>query len=169
MIGLKRIFPECDADTLLVQLIHQRGLPVHCKGIHKVANSLERFTNNTQFVIGLIDNDKMKNQPTFIRKFKVLEENAEQQLTILHLPETEKYIARLNPAFEKLILSAAEVCNIQRAQYGFDSFEKFRNAAKDEGVYDNKNFKKFINAVIEANPPAIQTLRYWLNKANNEN
>ena len=167
MIDLKRIFPECDADTLLVQLVLQRGLPVHCKGISKVAGSLERISNNNVFVLGLVDNDKLKNVPTFIRNFKEYENKvADEKLTILNLAGTQKFIVRLHPGFEKWILFVADSCDVKPENYGFEDFEKFKNAAKGESVYENKEFKKFLNEVIQKNPPAIQTLKYWLNKAN---
>lgn len=42
---------------------------------------------------------------------------------------------------------------------------KFINAPKHpDGTY-NKDFKRFVNAVIQRNPSEIQTVRYWLNKA----
>jgi hypothetical protein len=48
-------------------------------------------------------------------------------------------------------------------------FEKLRSESKGETVYENAELKKFINAVILKNPPAIQTLRAWLSKADQEN
>jgi len=166
---IERIYPECNADTMLVQLILQRGLPIHCKNIHKVAKSLENFSNNNLFIIGVIDDDKSKNVPTYIKGFKVFENNEnkikEECLAILNLPGTNKYVIRLHPAFEKWILFVAESCGINPANYGFDNFEKIKAAAKGPDVYDNKDFKKFVNAIIQQNPPAIQTLKFWLDKA----
>jgi hypothetical protein len=40
----------------------------------------------------------------------------------------------------------SSICEPRRL--GFDSFEKFKDAAKDENVYDNRNLK-IINAVIQ--------------------
>ena len=166
---LKRIFPECDADTLFVKLLLQRGLPNHQKNIHKVAKALELHGDDSLFVIGLVDNDKVKNVPTYLKGFAEIENNKKEEgLTILNLEGTEKYIVRLHPAFEKWILFVAKSCGIRPEDYGYSDFEKLRSESKGDGVYNNIALNKFIKAVINANPPAIQTLRYWLNKANPE-
>ena len=163
---LRRIFPECDADTLLVKLLLQRGFPNHQKNIHKVAKALELHNDDTLFVIGLVDNDKAKNVPTYLNGFtEVINHKKEEGLTILRLEGTEKYIIRLHPAFERWILFVAENCGINPAEFGYGNFEKLRSESKGDSVYDNIALNRFIKAVIHKNPPAIQTLRYWLNKA----
>jgi len=167
---LKRILPECDADTLFVKLLLKRGLPNHQKNIHKVAKALELHQDQTLFVIGVIDNDKAKNVPTYIKGFtELVNKEPEEGLAILNLAGTEKYIIRLYPAFEKWILFVAESCDVDPGEFGFYNFEKLRNESKGDGVYNNIPLNKFIKAVISKNPPAIQTLRFWLNKANPEN
>ena len=167
---LTRILPECYADTLLVELILQRGTPNHQKNIHNVAKSLESYNNHTLFVIGIVDNDKAKNVPSYINKFEVIHDKiGDEKLAILNLSGTEKYIVRLYPAFERWLWFVAESCSVNPGDYGFANFEKLRSGSKGEGVYDNIELKKLINAVILKNPPAIQTLRSWLCRANPEN
>ena len=68
MIEVKRIYPECNADTLLVELILQRGRPAHYAGISKVSAALERSRNDI-YTVGLIDTDKFKRNPTYIDNF----------------------------------------------------------------------------------------------------
>ena len=160
MIEVKRIFPECYADTLLVKLILQRGNPAHYKGIHNVAAALQKHQNHTQFTVGLIDKDKVKNASNYIKKFIVVFE--QDNLAILNLPGTQIYLIQLNPAFEKWLLAAAGSCGISLPNDYI--FEHFKRDAKDINVEDISRCKKFINSVVEANPPAIQTLKFWLEK-----
>ncbi len=193
MIQVKRIFPECNADTLLVKLILQRGNPVHYEGIPNVATALKKFPNDTAFIIGLVDDDKFKTLPSFIKEFSEIPDNeylsahglqydgvphdlplfiqnhrqliSQQNLIILKHPGTQKYLIKLKPAFEKWIISVGESCGITLGESEYEgNFMRFKDEAKDDEVYNNKNVKKFINSIVIADPPAIQTLRFWFQK-----
>ena len=194
MIGVKRIFPECHADTLLVKLILQRGSPVHYEGIPNVAIAMKKITSTNVIIIGVVDDDKYETLPTFIREFKPIPNESyiashgltfdgnshelvdfiqshrktieQQNLIILQYPGTQKYLIKLKPAFEKWLLATGRVCNIHLEDTKYKGhFKKFRDDAKDSEVYFNTELKKFINSIVLANPPAIETLKFWLNKA----
>src|SRR5580658_7856673 len=126
MINLHRILPECCADTFLVSLLFKQEMLPDYNGIGDVANALAKFTSD-DFVIGLIDTDKFKRpDPKYIRQFtEILEDNLDDQgLIILKIPDTNKHIIRLHPAFEKWILSVAKSCGIDPGKHGFDTFDK---------------------------------------------
>jgi hypothetical protein len=165
MIEVKKIYPECNADTLLVELILQRGKPAHYAGISKVAAALEKSRDDI-FVIGLVDTDKFKNNPPLIDKFtEIVDDRIENEnIIVLKIPNTNKHIIRINPAFEKWAWNTAQDCGIMPATYGFDTIDKLIAIAKPYGVFEDSNFKKFVNAIIQANPPQVQTLRNWLSK-----
>jgi len=170
MIDVKRIFPECHADTLLVELILQRGTPKHFHGINNVGIALMKYPKN-DFIIGIIDTDKFKRKDPNIELFTttISDKLHDEKLIIKQQPKTNKYIIRLAPEFEPWVWELAKKCNIAPGDFGFDTIKKLKNVAKDENAAANKNLKKFLNAIIQANPPAIQTLRYWLSKATTEN
>ena len=170
MIDIKRIFPECNADTLLVELVLQRGTPSHYHGINNLGKALVRYQKN-DFIIGVADTDKFKRKDPNIDKFTVCVVNKlpEENLIVYQLPESNKHIIRIHPEFEPWIWDLAKKTGIDPLRFGFDTYKKFEKAAKDEDLYDNKDLKKFVNAVIQQNPPAIQTLRYWLSKADPDN
>ncbi len=167
MIELKRIFPECCADTILVEKILQRGMPAHYKGINKVGSALDSYEGG-DFIIGLVDTDKFKRPDPKIEQFTELVEDKlhDQQLLIKRLPETNKYVIRIHPEFEPWIWNLAFQCDIdpKDEQYGFETIEKLNDATKTEEAFENIKLKKFINAIVQKNPPAIQTLRLWLSK-----
>jgi len=170
MIDVQRIFPECFADTLLVELILQRGAPRHYHGINNVGIALMKYPRN-DFIIGIIDTDKFKRTDSNIDLFTITiaDKLHDEKLIIKRQPGTNKYIIRLAPEFEPWIWELAAKCNIPPGDFGFNTLKKLSAISKDDDAAANKNFKKFINAVITANPPPIQTLRYWLNKATIEN
>jgi hypothetical protein len=166
MIDVKRIFPECNADTLLVELIIKRGKPAHYKGISKVANAIEKFEHHHLFVVGVVDDDKFTRVPRYLNEFETVLDQKEDNIKVLRERGTQKHIIKIVPALEKWIWMVAEGCGIDAAQYGFDSWQYLKdNVTKDETIYQNTNFKKFINAIIAKNPQPIQTLTTWLSKA----
>ncbi len=166
MIEVKNIFPECNADTLLVELIVQRGRPGHRNGITEVQNALKIDTNH--FIIGVIDTDKFKKEERYkyIQEFEIVENRLEaENLLILRKPDTNKYIIRIHPGLEKWIWDLAIKCSVIPSDYGFDSIESLMDATKQQKVSENKELKKFINKVVSLNPLPIQTLRNWLMRA----
>jgi hypothetical protein len=167
MIGVKNIFPECEADTLLVSLILQKGPAGHRKGITKIQTAL-RENDTNHFIIGVIDTDKFKKEERykFIQEFEVIEDRLnEENLLILNKPGTNKYIIRIHPGFEKWIWDLAITCKINPVEYGFDSLDTLKKATKQMEVCENRAVKKFVNDVVSLNPSPIQTLRNWLIKA----
>ena len=173
MIELKRIFPECCADTILVEKILQRGRPAHYHGINNVGEALCNYGGG-EFIIGLIDTDKFKRKDPKIGLFTALVTDElhdqklmhDQKILIRRLPETNKYIIRIHPEFEPWIWDLAAQCSIDPGdpEYGFDTLVKLGEATKTEEAFNNPKLKKFINAVVLQNPPPIQTLRFWLSK-----
>ena len=166
MIELKNIFPECNVDTFLVQLIFDWQIPGHRFGITEVAKALETHSG-TDFVIGLIDTDKFKREPRFIKDFVEILHKAldDEGIIVQKIPGTNKHIIRLHPGFERWIWKAAATCGIDPRKYGFNEWKLLRAATKQQNVSENDKVAGFIKEVIEANPPAIQTLRHWLSKA----
>ncbi len=166
MIEVKRIIPECNADTLLVELIMQRGKPGHRNGKTEVLKALEEFDDDTRFIIGLIDSDKFKRTYNYCDEFTITREDkvTDQGLLIKQHSNSNKYLIFVCPAFEKWILQLAEENGINPSDYGYDSFESLCNASKRNEIREDKDFKKFVNAVIQKNPPAIATLKRWFEK-----
>jgi hypothetical protein len=168
MIELKRIFPECSSDTLLVELVLQRGKPMHLHGISSVAKHLVEYTEGDHFITGLVDTDKFKrdkDNPN-IQKFSevVLDKVKDEGLLILRYPTSNKYLIRIHPEFESWFWKTASECGISSNEYGFHSFDSFFMTSKRNNASEDKNFKKFVNAVVLKNPAPIQTLRAWLSK-----
>lgn len=163
MIDIKRIFPECNVDTLLVQLILKRGNANHNKGINKVATAIKNYDSG-DFVIGLVDTDKFVRNPDYFVNFIVIYNRIKEEgLIILKHPNENKYLIRIDPAFEKWIMKLAEEMHIPLPAE-FDTFDKLKKAAKDDSIVDNSKFKKFLNKVINSNHPAVQTITNWLLK-----
>jgi hypothetical protein len=156
MIEVKRIFAECCADTLFVELLLQRGKSTHCGGITEVAKALENFRTN-EVVIGFIDTDKFKRDPPFIRKFtEDLGGNFEDEnIAVKRIPNTQKYIVRLHPEFEDWIWALCEKFNIDTSKYGYQTIEHLTNDTKNgRGFYQRqteKIYKRYSTARSRTN------------------
>lgn len=166
MIDIKRIFPECNADTLLIELVMRKGRPPHYKGCTNVAKALNHLGNKNRFATGLIDKDKFKNTPTYFGSFVVKEDKEKTEGLILkHLPDTQLHIILICKEFEPWLLARAAECGVDPKKYGFESIKKLEKASKPESSPDRVQFKDFLSEVIGKNPPSIQTLRKWLTLA----
>jgi hypothetical protein len=165
MIEVKRVLPECFSDTLLVELILKRGRPGHRKGISNVVKDLIDDNRNHEFIIGIADTDKFKRENPNLKQFEIIDNKlVEEGLLILKKPGTEKHLIRIDPEFELWIWKIAGQCEINTAEFGFNSLNDLYQASKNKDVDQDQNMKAFINKVIQKNPPAIKTLREWLVK-----
>lgn len=162
MIDVKRIFPECNADTLLIELLLERGKPAHYKGISKVAEAIKRIQNNNLPVVGIIDNDKFNYSP-YIKEFIEKENKIETDgLLLKQLPGTQKFLIFISPAFERWIWKQAEESNIRPIRFGYNTITDLCGASKSNEIREDANFKKFVNKVVRSNCRSIQTLKEWL-------
>ncbi len=171
MINIKRIFPECCADTFLVSLLFQQEMLPDYDGIGDVANAMNAYPGE-EFIIGLIDTDKFKRpDPKYLREFtEVVDDKLDSEgVIVMKMPGTNRHIIRLHPAFEKWALATAQSCGIYPEKYRFETFKKLAKEAKKLEVAKNKDIEAFLMDIINRNPPAIQTLRFWLEKAGNDN
>ena len=109
MIQVKRIFPERNADTLLVEHLLQRGRPAHYKGNSKVAKALKDVKNNEILTYGMVDSDKFKNTPPYLKNFTITKEDksVEQGLILKQLPNSNKHLIFICPKFEPWIWQRA--------------------------------------------------------------
>ncbi len=165
MITLYKILPECCADTFLASLLLPIGTIPHYTGIGDVTNGIKKYDGD-EYIIGLVDTDKFKRDTEYIKRFVLIEDRIKEEgLLIVRLPDTNKHLIRLHPAFEKWAWATAKSCDVVAANYGFDTYQKFQKAAKKLDVAKNKNIEDFLLDIIDKNPPAIQTLRLWLHKA----
>lgn len=167
MINIKNIFPECDSDTLLVELITQRGKANHNKGVSKVEKAMQRLEQQNNVLIAVIDSDKFKNlhENKYIYSFDNIiidKANCDEALVLKKLPNKNNYAAFLCPEFEPWIWKQANLAKINTIEYGFPDLATVYKVSKHFGTNESKEFKRFVNAVVVANPPGITLLKKWL-------
>ncbi len=167
MIDVKNIFPECDADTLLVELIINRGKPNHKKGISEVTKALDMFQNNNSRLVGLVDYDKLKyqNQNKYLVNFSEIildQKNEDEGLIIKKIPNKQHFLIFVFKEFEPWIWKQAQLAKIDSTEFGIKNLDELYKLSKHYRNIGNANFKKFVNAVVSANPMGIELLRSYL-------
>ncbi len=167
MIEVKRIFPECNADTLLVELILQRGRSAHYKGTTNVSQALKKYNNNSHNIIGIVDKDKLKNIPPYFNQFTELyNHEPDFGLILKKMPEEKKFVIFICPAFEAWIWARAMESQINPNEFGFNSIDELRATSKKNEIREDAKFKRFINTVVQSDNLAISKLREWLELVN---
>ena len=171
MIELKNIFPECYADTLLVQLIKQGGRPNHQHGISEVSRALKSRSDNNQTLIGIVDLDKAKNiaENKYLMEFTEVILNGKDDQASLILkkhPSKSHYLIFVHKEFEHWIWSQAKLGGVDTKTFGFNTLDELYQISKSYRTSTNSNagqrFKKFVNAVVIADPPGVALLKKWL-------
>lgn len=166
------IFPECDADTLLVKLIIQNErFHNHRKGISKVATALKKCPLKQGPAIGLVDNDKFKTLPSYFKECEVKEDlsKKQEQLILKQHVATGHFVIHLHPAFERWFWHQYELCSEKISdtdEIHVSSFESLRNLTKHFGNTGScpNELRLFMKKVITLNPPGIIRLREWFKK-----
>lgn len=107
------IYPECEADTALVKAF---GIPrkevEHSHGKGNVCNRLEKTKNSK----GLVDEDPLSAQPTYIGRLKPLLNK--HGVKLLLDEKNQNHLIVLCPRLEDWILNVTKEVNIDVLKYG---------------------------------------------------
>lgn len=167
MIDIKDIFPECDADTLLIELITQRGNANHNKGYSKVSKGLQKKSNLEGPFFGVIDSDKFENidRDPYLPIFSQIVSdriNNDEKLRLKKIPNKKHYLIFIHPEFEPWIIAQGLNVGINLEDFEYNTYKEFEKESKSYGIVRSKRFKRFVNAVVQADPPGILLLKKWL-------
>lgn len=168
MIDIKNIFPECFSDTLLVELILNRGKANHKKNISKVVNALKDKSDSNEKLVGVVDYDVFKKTFIYNKYLNVFsqivedKESLDASLRILKIPTKNHFVIFIKPEFEPWIWKQAELANVKNFDFNIKDLEDLYKKSKHQKNGINLDLKKFVNAVVMANPPGIKLLREYL-------
>ena len=154
MIHLQ-ILPECNADTLLLEMLG--FFPSHQNGIGQVMNTLVKNFKNRP-AVGIIDNDKKK--PTAFGEFELNDEKANIQRR--YKPDSKHALLVINPAFEDWVFENANAVGIDPINYGFNTPKYFRQMCKKENAAKNPQLKQFLNTLKQKQAPGFVQLKTWI-------
>lgn len=161
MIIETRVIAECYADTLFINML-LRTVIDHGANNDQVASKMKNNPTNN-LVIGIIDNDKKK--PTYFKEFMIKESKHGLYFSIHEHPRKKHFFIIIDKAHEDFVLKCANQANLTQEKYAkFLNLDYLKKISKNIHVSSNEEYKNFLNAIIQKNPPSIDELRNFLVK-----
>lgn len=148
------IFPECYADTLLVEMLGF-ALPSHKLGIGAVQNVLTDLKKSVN-AVGIVDNDKKKPKHFGQFKFEETKENFK------NLKLDKQTVLVICPAFEDWGFENASSVGVDPAKYGFRTKKYFKEVSKKVNASDNQDLKQLLNTLKQKQAPGFTQLKTWI-------
>jgi hypothetical protein len=167
-----KIFPECYADTLLIETLfpHLAGYVSHKDGT-EVAKDMEKFP--AEIVIGVVDNDKR--MPSYFKSFQIVEDSIYAQLQWKKHPERDHHIIVLSKHSKGIELWLYHAAfEINPAEFGLPSsledkrmFRQFRKRTKSLSIKSDIELCAFIQAICEQETEPINLIKTWIKTITN--
>ena len=110
----------------------------------------KRFT--TAHLLGIVDNDKVMPRSIISNFTKVIENDF---FIIKQKRDIHHYCILIKNAIEQWLLDAA------RFEHKY-TLQRLKSEMKRMNAEENPNLKKFLNDIIQKNPPAIKELSKWI-------
>lgn len=157
-----RFVPECHADTTLVRFL-TNGYPGidHESSIGNVANNLKTVTIENVVLVGIVDDDPLPRQPTYLKDFDLLEK--ENRVLLKKKPGKDHYVVSVQPAIEKFLIENCKSVGEKLSNYGFpDDLKQFTKHTKKPEIEQNQRFIDLLKELKNKNAPGILTLEKML-------
>lgn len=152
---MKFVYVECKADFSLIKSImkipKRKIYHAGCKS--ELCKKLEKQDD----CIGLMDEDPLSVQPSYIKKMEVVSTLPQCDLTVLHESSKRNYIVILCPRLEDWIVRTAQEAGIRLEKYGFprdpDEFHERVNSNLEkfemliENLTDSRRMKTLKNVL----------------------
>ena len=164
--------PECHVDTALAYalLAGRRSFFNHQHGISKVANLLRdqaAAARGPRFIVGMVDKDKRLTDVKYLRQFS--REVAARPAPdcrygiYQHEQHLTHYLLLLEPACDTWIFEAAAAAGLDLAAFNLPTtLPGFITFAKDEGIEEDPNLRRLLQAIKQAQPPAYRELAQFV-------
>jgi hypothetical protein len=109
-----------------------------------------------------LDKDKYLSEFTVIIA-DLTSTNFKEGLRLCKHPAKNHYLIYIHPEFEPWLWKQAELSNLRQQQdCEYKDYKTFEDDAKKYGLAKSISLKRFVNKVVNANPPGILMLKKWL-------
>lgn len=162
----KCFLPECNLDTLLVEVLLQKSFAVnHQKGNSSIPKKMDRKALINSFAVGIIDEDKIKLRE--LDKFKEIKRLTKKGLKLFEQNDidTHHYFIQICPAIEKWILNESTKGEIDLAdeKYKLPNTLKGLVNLKGASQRNDQRFKMlFLDMLANEKCDEIITLKKWI-------
>ena len=151
------IYVECKADLALVKSI--TSIPkkeiIHRNGKSGVCQKLKENKNCK----GMVDEDPGRTQPPYMRKLRLENELAQDELKVFHDESNRNRIFILCPALEEWILKAAKEADLDIERYSLPSTSKKLHRVIN---LDLSKFERLLEVLKDKAPERLKALKKLL-------
>lgn len=161
MIDYPAVLAECNADTLLAQIVLS-GEPVHAPNKGDLSNRMIKRPNMR--LIGIVDNDKAKFP--YLDSFEPVEKS--DGLILCKHKDRKHFTIVVDPAWERWIWRCCEESGVDPAAYGFRSWKALMNQSKSQIRNMDPKVKELLNTLNQKKNPGFVTMAQWLNDFENK-
>ena len=166
----KCIIPECNLDTLLIEVLLKQGNTLnHTHGNSNVANKMKSRIFINSFAVGIIDEDKRKMKD--LNEFALIEKLSSEKLKLYKHSERSHYFIQICPAIEKWILEQCSKGKINLVEnYELPDTVEGLVKLKSTLQRNDSRFKKlFSEMLIQEVCIEIRELNRWINYLKDKN
>ncbi|MEO6454229.1 MAG: hypothetical protein ABIN97_09165 [Ginsengibacter sp.] len=162
----KCFLPECNLDTLLVEVLLEKTFSVnHQKGNSSIAARMNKGSLQNSFAVGIIDEDKVKLRA--LENFREIKKLTKNGLKFFEPIDRSKhhYFIQICPAIERWILSESKKgeINIADEKYKLPNTLGGLVKLKSSLQKNDQRFKLlFLDMLTNENCDEIITLKKWL-------
>ena len=161
---MRQVFPECYADTTLIQfLINDPENVVHIYGIPNVAKELKEAEESEKLgvFIGIVDKDK-RTPPHLLTFETILEQN---KVCLKQRGTSAHYLIVIDKAIESFLLWNANQTNLDLIAYGFPTEVKLLGRRlKTTAIGTDPDYLRLLGALLARQAPGFVTLHHLLNE-----
>ncbi|MBO0931288.1 hypothetical protein [Fibrella aquatilis] len=158
-----QLFPECYADTALIQFLINDPLDVvHIYGIPNVAKELKEANdfNKPGRFIGVVDKDKRN--PPYLLTFDTIHET--NKVCFKRKNSLPHYLIIIDKAIESFLLWNAAQVSINIIDYDFpDEVKALGKVLKTSAIGSNPDYLRLLTDLHAKQAPGILTLERLLN------
>lgn len=154
MIDYPRLLPECNTDTLLVNMLI-RSTASHKRSVTEVFKALKDYEVKRRKAIGIIDGDKDVLELSYYRQYTLVEDC--RSFKHLAHPNGLHELIVVQGGVENFIISCAE--EVGYSHRILEDFERFKRLTKSDEVFKNNDIKNILNTIIQRNSPTLIKMR----------
>ena len=167
----KCFMPECFLDTNLVEVLLEKPNSVnHRKGNSSVAVLMDNGKYRDSFVVGIIDDDKVRLKE--LDNFDFIERLSRNGIKLYSHPLQKHYFILISPAIEKWIINECEKGALQISDYDLPDTLNILKKMKGITQRSDIRFKRLFKDMLKIEScDEITELKRWLTffKDNNTN
>lgn len=157
MIDYPNLVPECNVDTVFVEMLGYKN-PNHASSIGQVA-SIFLSKKIKGKIIGFIDDDKKV--PPYFQKFEPLDKIG--SISLLKYSKADHYLVVVKPAMDKFLFDLGNTLDIPKKSLPND-FKAFKALTKQATIQKNSQFRNYVNAIVQKKPEEIKRVKSWIEK-----